>query len=60
MEHYKAIKKKAILLFATWVDLVGIMLSEIVGQLKTNTVWFHLYVEFKDNQTDRKKDRTSW
>ena len=30
MEYYSAIKKKAILTFATtWIDLEGIMLSEI-------------------------------
>ena len=31
---------------ATWMDLEGIMLSEI-SQKKTNTVWHHLYVESK-------------
>ena len=29
MEYYSAIKKKEILPFATWMDLEGIMLSEI-------------------------------
>ena len=38
MEHYSAMKKKEILLFATtWMDLEGIKLSEI-SQTKTNTV----------------------
>ena len=38
MEYYSAIKKKEILpLAATWIDLEGIMLSEI-NQRKTNTV----------------------
>ena len=31
---------------ATWMDLEGIMLSEI-SQKKTNTVWHHLYAESK-------------
>ena len=47
MEYYSAIKKNDILLFAaTWMDLEGIRLSEI-SQTKTNTVWYHLYVESK-------------
>ena len=38
MEYYSAIKKNEILLFAaTWMNLEGIMLSEI-SQTKTNTV----------------------
>ena len=38
MEYYSAIKKNEILPFvATWMDLEGIMLSEI-SQRKTNTV----------------------
>ena len=42
-----AIKKNEILPFATtWMDLEGIMLSEIC-ETKTNTVWYHLYVESK-------------
>ena len=28
----------------TWMDLEGVMLSEL-SQRKTNTVWFHSYVE---------------
>ena len=47
MEYYSAVKKNEILPFVTtWMDLEGIMLSEI-SQTKTNTVWFHLYVESK-------------
>ena len=39
MEYYSAIKKKEILPFAaTWMDLEGIMLSEISQTEKTNTV----------------------
>ena len=47
MEYYSAIKKNETLPFAAmWMDLEGIMLSEI-SQRKTNTVWYHLYVESK-------------
>ena len=39
MEYYLAIRKKEILPFtATWMDLEGIILSEI-GQRKTSTIW---------------------
>ena len=41
MESYSAIKKNEILPFATtWMELEGIMLSEI-SQRKTNTIWLH-------------------
>ena len=47
MEYYSTIKKSGILPSATtWMDLEGIMLSE-VGQTKTNIACFHLYVESK-------------
>ena len=47
MEYYPAIKRNEILLFATtWMDVEGIMLSEI-GQTKTNTVCSHSPVESK-------------
>ena len=52
MEYYPGIKKNKILPFAaTWMDLEGIMLSEI-SQTKTNTIdiWYHLYVESKKIQ----------
>ena len=39
-------KSKILPLAATWMDLEGIMLSEVT-QRKTNTVWYHLYVESK-------------
>ena len=40
-------KNNEIVPFATtWMDLEGIMLSE-VSQTKTNNVCFHLYVESK-------------
>ena len=34
------------LLVTTWMDFEGIMLSE-VSQRKTNTAWYHVYVESK-------------
>ena len=47
MEYYSAIKKNEILPFTmTWMELEDIMLSKI-SQRKTNTIWFHSYVEFK-------------
>ena len=55
------LKKKEILPFATrWVDLESIMLSEIS---QTNTVWYHLYVEFKKYNklvNTVKKQQTHW
>ena len=51
MEYYSALKNNEILPFAaTWMDLEGIVLSEI-SQRKTNTVWYHLYVESKKYNT---------
>ena len=45
MEYYSAIKRNDILPFATtWIDLKGIMLSEI-SQRKTNTSGCHLHVK---------------
>ena len=41
-------KKNEILPFAaTWVDLEGIMWSEIIRQRKITTVCYHLYVNSK-------------
>ena len=49
----------------TWMDLEGIMLSEI-SQRKTNTIWLHLYEESKQQtniakqkQTHRYREKTS-
>ena len=45
VDYYLAIKKTEILPFATtYMDLENIMLSEII-QIKTNKVWYHLYME---------------
>ena len=47
MENYSAIKKSEILPFVTtWMDLHGIMLSEI-SYGKTNIIWFPFFVESK-------------
>ena len=47
MEYYSAIKKKEMLPFVTMqMNLESILLSEI-SQIKTNIVWYHLYVESK-------------
>ena len=57
MEYYSVIKKKEILPFAaTWTDLEGIMISGTI-QTKTNTVWYHLYVEFKHIQHTREYNK---
>ena len=32
---------------ATWMDLEIIVLSEVNQKEKDNTIWYHLYVEFK-------------
>ena len=45
IKYYSTIKKKEILPFTTmWMDLEGIMLSEIN---QTNTICDHLFVESK-------------
>ena len=45
MEYYSALKENEILTFAaTWMDLEGIMLSELSQSEKDTTMCFHLYV----------------
>ena len=52
MEYYSAIKKNEIIPFAaTWMDLELIILSE-VSQTKTNIMWYHLFVDDKNNDTN--------
>ena len=47
MDYYSDTKNKELFPSATrWTELESIMLSEI-SQIKTNTVWYHLYVEHK-------------
>ena len=49
MEYYSAIRKDEYLPFAsTWMELEGIMLSEISQAEKTIIIWFHSYVEHKE------------
>ena len=55
MEYHPAIKKNEILPFATtWMDLEGIMLSE-VRQRKIYSIWFHLYTESKKKMSRHNK-----
>ena len=50
-------KKKEILpLATTWMELEGIMLSEI-SQINTNIVWYHLYMESKKKKRNSYKQR---
>ena len=52
-----AIKKKKVQQFVTtWLYLEGIIISEI-SQRKTNTVWYHLYVEPKNVEFTETKSR---
>ena len=47
MEYYSAMRKNEIMpCAATWMDREIIILSE-VRRRKTNTIWYHLYVESK-------------
>ena len=53
---YSALRKKEILPFATiWMDLKGIMLSEII-QTKRNTIWYHLLCGNLKSQTHRNRE----
>ena len=61
MDYYSTIKKNEILPFATtWMELEGIMLSEI-SQRKTNIIWLHSYEEFKiqNRWTQRKGSKNN-
>ena len=50
-EYYLAMRKNEILPFAaTWMELEGIMLSEI-SQRKTDIICFHSYVELEKLKT---------
>ena len=46
LEYYSVIKNEILPFAVTWIDLVGIRLSEI-SQTKTNIVCYHLCVEYK-------------
>ena len=60
MEYYSATNKNEIVPFVTtWIDLEGIMLSEISPR-KTNAAWFHLHMKQKEynklvNITEKKQ-----
>ena len=58
MEYYSAIKNET-LPFVGWMDLEGIILSEINRQRKTNTIGFQLYVELKKNKATNKIETNS-
>ena len=51
-------KKNEILPFATWVYQEDIMLNEISQREKANTIWFHLCVEFKEQDKQAKQKQT--
>ena len=56
LNHYK---NEILPFVTTWMDLEGIMLSEI-SQTKTNTVLSHLYVESKNKrEADSQIQRTN-
>ena len=57
MDYYSAIKKSEILPFMTaWMDLKGVMLSEI-SQTKTNIIWFHLYIDSKEQKNKQNRNK---
>ena len=49
MDYYSAIKNEILPFATSWIDLEGIMLSEL-SHTKTNTVWFQLCAESKTKQ----------
>ena len=52
-------KTNEMLPFATtWMDIESIMLSETSQMRKTNTIWFHLYVESKKQMNKYNKTET--
>ena len=60
--YYSAIRKKKILPFAAaQMDLGNLMLNEISQSKKTNTIWFHTYVESNEQTELASKVKTvSW
>ena len=57
MEHYSAIKKKEVLpLGTTWMDLKGIMLSEVISQMEKDK--YHMILLTCGVLKKKKKNRT--
>ena len=52
MQYYSATKKEILPFVTTWMDLEGIMLSEMSQTETANSTWSHLYAESK-KQTQR-------
>lgn len=52
MEYYWAIKRRKSIV-TTWMNLEGLMLSEISQTEKDNTVWPHSHVESKKTQLQK-------
>ena len=50
-EYYSAIKKEILPFATTWMDLEGIMYSEII-QRKTNTAHYHLHGSIKNKTSE--------
>lgn len=48
MEYYAAIKNEILKFVTSWMDLEVSMLSEKNQTEKTKTMWFHLYMESKN------------
>ena len=60
MEYYLTIKNKILPFTTTWMDIEGIMLSEI-RQRKTNTIGYHLYVESNEqNKMTYRIETEAW
>ena len=66
MKYYSAIKNEILPFAKTWMDGNGGYYARW-NKSRTNTVWFHLYVEsekhnkpIKKKKTERPIDRTNW
>ena len=56
MEYYSAIRKNEFSTFAaTWTGLEEITLSEIIQGEKDNIIWFHSFMEQKNEEDGEKK-----
>ena len=65
VKYYSVIKKDEMPFVTTWVDLEGIIPSQI-SQKKTNIIWLYLYVQSKKQnkhhkaETDSELQRSNW